>query len=232
MLGNTKGKQLYNYIKDYVLFDLETTGISCFRDEIIEISALKVRNGQVVEEFSELVNPHRPIPWQASQVNNITDKMVADKPDFAQVLPRFLDFAGEDVLVGHNIAGFDMKFIYRDCERFLGQTLTNDYIDTLNIAKKVFPAWHHRRLGDLAEHYGLSTVGAHRALADCKMNQIVFEKMGIELQNGQKDIETNRMSQANRTCPECGMEMKKRNGRYGEFWGCMGFPGCRHTENV
>lgn len=102
MLGNIEGKQLYKYTADYVLFDLETTGISCNTDEVIEISALKVRNGRIAEEFSELVNPGMPIPYAASRVNNITDRMVNDAPHFDQVLGRFLDFAGDDVLVGHN----------------------------------------------------------------------------------------------------------------------------------
>jgi len=167
MLGKRKGKQRREYVPDYVLYDLETTGISSLYDEVIEISAVKVRNGKIVDEFSELVNPGRPIPYAASSVNNISDKMVENARSFEKVLPEFLAFAGDDVLAGHNIAGFDMKFLYRDCEKYFGQTLTNDYIDTLAIAKLCFPEWKHRKLSDLAEHYGISTKGAHRALADC-----------------------------------------------------------------
>ena len=227
MLGNTKGKQLDKYIADYVLFDLETTGISCYTDEIIEISAMKVRNGRVVEEFSKLVNPGKPIPYMASMVNNITDQMVKDAPRFDKILEQFLDFIEDDTLVGHNICSFDMKFIYRDCERYLGQTISNDYIDTLHLAKKVFPEWKHRRLCDLAEYYGISTEGVHRALADCKMNQIIFEHLGKEL-NKQCFTEKKNM----KICPACHRPMKIRNGRYGEFWGCTGFPMCRHTEKL
>ena len=94
---------IYGYVPDYVLFDLETTGTSCIYDEVIEISAVKVRSGKVVEEFSQLVNPKRPIPYAASMVNHISDEMVANEPDFGQVLPEFLTFAGDDILVGHNI---------------------------------------------------------------------------------------------------------------------------------
>ena len=180
MLGKRKGKQRREYVPDYVLYDLETTGISSLYDEVIEISAVKVRNGKIVDEFSELVNPGRPIPYAASSVNNISDKMVENARSFEKVLPEFLAFAGDDVLAGHNIAGFDMKFLYRDCEKYFGQTLTNDYIDTLAIAKLCFPEWKHRKLSDLAEHYGISTKGAHRALADCRMNQQVFELMAKE----------------------------------------------------
>ena len=112
MLGKRKGKQRREYVPDYVLYDLETTGISSLYDEVIEISAVKVRNGKIVDEFSELVNPGRPIPYAASSVNNISDKMVENARSFEKVLPEFLAFAGDDVLAGHNIAGFDMKFLY------------------------------------------------------------------------------------------------------------------------
>ncbi len=228
MLGNTQGKLLNEYIEDYVVFDLETTGVSPYNDEVIEISAVKARKGKVVEEFSELVNPKRTIPFAASRVNNITDDMVSDAPFFDEVLRHFLEFVGENVLVGHNIQSFDMKFIYRDCERYFHQLITNDYVDTLILAKRCFPEWRHRRLGDLADYYGISTQGAHRALADCRMNQRVFELLGKEM-----NTETKKTLDSNvKTCPLCNLPLKKRNGRYGEFWGCTGFPNCRYTENI
>lgn len=113
------------------------------------------------------------------------------------------------------------------CERYLGHTISNDYIDTLRLAKKVFPDWKHRRLSDLAEHYGISTEGAHRALADCRMNQKIFEYLGKELAGKQLKVQNN-----TRICPKCHLPMQRRNGRFGEFWGCTGFPKCRHTENI
>ena len=100
MLGNKRGKQLNKYVSDYVLFDLETTGISCNYDEIIEISAVKVRNGKIIDEFSELVNPGRSIPYAASMVNNISDEMVAGAPTIDAVMPQFLVFAGDDIIQG------------------------------------------------------------------------------------------------------------------------------------
>lgn len=230
MLGTIRGKLLNQYTPDYVLYDLETTGISCNYDEVIEISAIKVRNGVVVEEFSSLVNPGRPIPYAASAVNHITDEMVTKAPDFREVLNSFFEFAGEDILVGHNIHTFDMKFLYRDCERFFGQTLTNDYIDTLKLARLCIPELSHHRLGDLAEFYGISTEGAHRALNDCRMNQQIFEKMGPMVEESVK--KSAKGNGTIRICPECGEPMKKRSGRYGEFWGCMGYPLCRHTERL
>lgn len=226
MLGNTKGKLINQYIPDYVIFDLETTGISCRYDEVIEISAVKVRGGKVTEDFSELLNPGRPIPFAASRVNHISDDMVAGAQPFSEVLPRFLKFIEEDTLVGHNISTFDMKFLYRDCEKYFGQTLTNNYIDTLRLSTLCFPEMHHHRLSDMAEHYGISTSGAHRALADCVMTQQVFEKLAGELKHS-----PNRVADMT-TCPECGMPLMKRSGRYGEFWGCTGYPDCRYTRNI
>lgn len=121
-----------------------------------------------------------------------------------------------------------MKFLYRDCEKYFNRTLTNDYVDTLMLAKMAFPEWKHRRLGDLAEHYCIPTEGAHRALSDCRMNQQVFELLAKELQrNG-----TSERKPDVKICSACGLPMKKRTGRYGEFWGCTGYPACRHTENV
>ena len=117
--------------------------------------------------------------------------------------------------------------IHDNCERYLGKTISNDYIDTLRLARKVFPDWKHRRLSDLAEHYGISTVGAHRALADCRMNQKIFEYLGKELAGKQLKVQNN-----TRICPKCHLPMQRRNGRFGEFWGCTGFPKCRYTENV
>ena len=127
------------------------------------------------------MNPGRPIPSAASAVNHITDDMVAFAPMFDSVLQQFLAFIGDDVLAGHNINRFDMKFLYRDCERYFGQTLTNDYIDTLKLARLCLPELSHHRLGDLAQYYGISTAGAHRALNDCRMNQQIFEKLAKEL---------------------------------------------------
>ena len=177
-----RGTEETKYTPDYVVFDLETTGISRVYDEVVEISAVKVRGGKVVDEFSTLVNPGRHIPAGASQVNGITDQMVAHAPRFVKVLQEFLDFTEGYPLVGHNIASFDMKFICRDAEKYYGSVPVNDYIDTLPLARKHLPNLSHHKLTDLASYYGLTTDGAHRALNDCRMNQQVYECMVKEMQ--------------------------------------------------
>ena len=226
MLSKKCGRKLNTYVSDYVVFDLETTGISYATDEVVEISAVKVQNGKVVDEFTTLVNPGCPIPYYASEVNGITDDMVADSPSFEKALSDFLTFVGDAVLVGHNIHTFDMKFLYRDAERFWGETIGNDYIDTLQIAKAYLPGLRHHRLVDLADYYGIDAEGAHRALNDCRMNQMVFEYLGKEIANPTDE------AKAVKKCPRCGNVLRRRNGRYGEFWGCMSYPECKFTENI
>ena len=189
-MSTQKGTLINKYTPDYVIFDLETTGISPNHDEVIEISALKVKGGEVVDEFNTLVNPGRKIPFGATKVNGITNAMVAEAPAFSHVLAEFLDFAEGLVLVGHNIARFDMKFIWRDAEQYFGEIPQNNYVDTLQVARKHLPKMEHHRLVDLAEHYGISSEGAHRALNDCYMNQKVYECMVAEMREAhQKRVE-------------------------------------------
>ncbi|WP_303973362.1 3'-5' exonuclease [Faecalicoccus pleomorphus] len=207
-----------------MIFDLETTGTSCQLDEVVEISAVKVVSGEIVDEFSTLVNPGMPIPYYASEVNGITDDMVADSPTFEGVLRNFLEFVGDAVLVGHNIHTFDMKFIQRDAQRYFGKSIGNDYIDTLQLARTYLPQLRHHRLVDLADYYGIDAEGAHRALNDCRMTQQVFEKLRLEMENPSD------AAKKVKKCPRCGNILRKRSGKYGEFWGCMSYPECKYTQ--
>lgn len=224
MLSTTPGKKLNKYVPDYVVFDLETTGTSKNYDEVVEISAVKVKNHHVIDEFTTLVNPGRPIPYEASSINRIYDDMVKNSPKFDQALNDFLNFVGDAILVGHNIHSFDMKFICRDAEKYWGQTIGNDYIDTLTIARQYLPELSHHRLTDLAAYYHISSAGAHRALNDCRMNQQVFECLAMEMEKA--------AGKGLLVCPKCGMVLKRRKGKFGEFYGCTGYPDCRYTRNI
>lgn len=215
--------QLAEFVSNYVVFDLETTGTSYKQDEVVEISAIKVDRHKAVSEFSTLVNPGCAIPYHASRINGITDDMVADAPVFETALADFLEYVGDYVLVGHNIHAFDMKFIYRDCERYFGKIPENDYIDTLKLARACLPQLKRHKLTDLAGYYGVFMQGAHRALNDCRMNQAVYECLGKEMVKNPILM---------KKCPKCGELMTKRKGRFGMFWGCGGYPDCRYTENV
>lgn len=224
-VGDKMGSRLNKYVSNYVVFDLETTGISTTDDEVVEISAVKVKDGEVTDEFTTLVNPGRHIPEQASAVNGITDEMVADSPCFDEALADFLEFAGDMILVGHNIHSFDLKFLYRDAKKFWGKDIENDYVDTLSLSRECHPELSHHKLVDMAEHYGISSEGAHRALNDCRMNQKVYEMLGRELNNPER-------AKVIKKCPKCGNTLRKRNGMYGEFYGCSRFPMCKYTENI
>ena len=212
-------------LSDYILFDLETTGLSTENDQVVEISALKITCGEITDEFSTLVNPGIHIPYQASSINGITDEMVKDAPDMEHALKDFISFIGNSILVGHNIKRFDMGFIQRDAVRYFGKQITNDYVDTLTLSRKYLPELCSHSLGYLADHYDVSYEGAHRALADCHINKKVYDCLKKEIENPSEAVKQMR------TCPVCGNIMKKRNGKYGEFWGCAGFPDCRFTQD-
>lgn len=226
-MTRSKGKRLSLYVKDYVVFDLETTGLNPAQDTIIEVSGIKVRNSQPTEEFSTLVNPGMPIPSAATRVNGITDKMVADAPDLGAALGNFLDFIGTDILVGHNIHTFDTNFLYDGAQRELGRKVKNDYIDTFYMARNCLPQLGHYKLTDVAAFFGISTEGAHRALNDCNMNRQCYEKMGVLWEEKRKE---SILDEA--VCPECGCLLVKRRGKYGDFFGCSGFPLCRYTKKA
>lgn len=219
-----RGKRLAEYRTDYVVFDLETTGLSPVSDAIVEISGIKVKAGVVTGNFSTLVNPGRSIPYGAIAVHGITDDMVKDAPCIAQALGDFLKFAGDMVLVGHNIHTFDMKFLYEASEKELNKTVANDYIDTLYLARRCLPQLAHHRLVDLAAHFHFPTEGAHRALNDCIMNQKCYEAMA--------KLQKEKVIAPDLVCPRCKGELIKREGRYGSFYGCANFPSCRYTKNI
>ena len=224
MLAINPGRLINKYVPDYVVFDLETTGLSYKKDEVIEISALKVIGGQIVDQFSTLVDPGRHIPYTASSVNGIVDEMVQGCPSFEEALGSFLEFAGDMMLVGHNVKCFDLCFLYRDAMKFWGKTIGNDYVDTVILARAYLPDMSHA-LGDLALYYDISTEGAHRALADCHMTYQVFEKLKCEMEHPSASLTV-------KWCPRCGNLLRKRSGKFGEFWGCGSFPECRYTEDV
>lgn len=219
-----KGRRLNDYVKDYIVFDLETTGFRPGLDEIIEISAVKVEKSEIRDTYSTLVRPGIRIPAAATKVNGITNEMVSDAPGLEEALGGFLTFIADGILVGHNIHSFDTNFVYDASMEVFQQGVKNDYIDTLYMAKSCLPQLKHYKLGDISAYFGIDTAGAHRALNDCIMNQKCYEKMGVLLaEQMQQHPEL--------ICPECGGVLKKRNGRFGEFWGCGNFPRCRFTRN-
>lgn len=232
-MADTKGKRLNYYSGEYVVFDLETTGLSPAMDGIVEISGIKVKDDTSMEEFSTLANPGIPVSPAAARINGITDEMVRHAPPVKEALKSFLEFAGDRVLVGHNIHTFDMAFLRAGAHRELARGLSNDYVDTLYLSKNCLPFLSRHRLTDVAEYFGVATDGAHRALADCHMNLQCYRKLG-ELWQKQANARQNPVDTAcgdeGACCPRCGRPLVKRNGKFGAFWGCSGFPACRYTK--
>ena len=160
---------------EYCVLDIETTGLSYRTEKITEIGAIKIKNGKIIDTFECFVNPEKPIPYEVINVTHITDDMVRDAETIEQVLPKFLKFVGDDVLVAHN-ANFDIGFI-RHFAELQGYRLNNTYIDTLSLARDMFPDYKKYKLGAIADNLGIRVDIAHRALDDVKTLVKVFEVM-------------------------------------------------------
>ncbi|NPV26467.1 MAG: DEAD/DEAH box helicase family protein [Firmicutes bacterium] len=155
--------------KLFCCLDLETTGVFPQYDEIIEIGAVRLEEGRLTERFSTLVKPSRQIPAHITRLTGITNLLVADAPSFAEVIPDLLDFIGEAVIIGHQVS-FDLSFL----TKHLGYPLPNPTIDTLELARLVWPALRNYKLQTLAGHLGLCIAASHRALVDAEMAGEVF----------------------------------------------------------
>jgi DNA polymerase-3 subunit epsilon len=163
----------------FIAFDLETTGLDPAQDEIAEIGAVKFDRRGLIGHFSTLINPGIPMPPEAGRVNGITDRMLAGKPSLDEVLPDFLRFIGEGILVAHN-APFDCGFINAGLQwRFDRGTapfpqLPNPVVDTLIYARKRFPGQPNYKLGSLAAFLGIESGDAHRAEDDARVCMEIF----------------------------------------------------------
>ncbi len=160
----------------FVVFDVETTGSSAKEGAITEIGALKVVRGRVVDEFATLINPGRPIQPFVVRLTGITDRMVADAPSAAEVMPLFEDFAEGCILVGHNVH-FDCSFVSAAREASGLAPLPNPVLDTLKLARSLVPGLKRYRLSSLVSHFGVRTAPNHRALADAAATAEVFLKL-------------------------------------------------------
>ena len=168
---NEKGQDLEG---TYVVFDIETTGFSAVTDRIIEIGAVKVEDGKITDKFSTFVNPKRPIPFRITELTSITDEMVIDSPDIETILPQFIEFIGDAVLVAHN-ASFDVGFIEQNCKR---QKIEADftYVDTVALARVLLPALNRFKLDTVAKALNISLENHHRAVDDAGCTAEIFVK--------------------------------------------------------
>ncbi len=160
---------------EFVVFDIETTGLSVSNCAITEIGAVKYKNGEVLEKFTTFANPGEHIPENITALTGITDEMVKDAPSQEEAVRGFMDFAGGRILVAHN-ANFDTGFIRKVCEQYK-IPFTNSYIDTVPLSKYLNPDLKKHKLDLLAEHYGLGDFDHHRAYEDAWMLALIFDKM-------------------------------------------------------
>ncbi len=184
-----KGNSVIAFPDNFTVVDVETTGLSPALDDIIEVSALRVRNNEVVDTFSSLVQlqTHTSLDKAIIDKTGITFAMLSTAPAAAQVFPAVRDFIGADVIIGHN-ASFDVNFLYNKFMRTMRVPFTNNYVDTLRISRKVFPELRHHRLDNIAAKIGYSPETRHRALADCQttlacyyaMRKRVWQTVGID----------------------------------------------------
>ncbi len=164
-----------SFADTFVVFDLETTGFSPSKNQIIEIGAVKVVNGSITERFSTFVNPKVPIPFEIEQLTSINDDMVLDAPTIDEILPKFMEFCQDAVMVAHN-ADFDMSFIKHNCSA-LGLDCEKTVLDTVALSRVLLPALNRFKLDTVAKALNVSLAHHHRAVDDAACTAEIFVKL-------------------------------------------------------
>lgn len=162
-------------IDKYVALDIETTGFNPVNDKILEIGAVKVKNGRVVDTFSELINPGIPVSWRITEVTGIDDSMVRGCDNVSVVLRKFLKFCDEDVILGHNL-NFDYSFLAEKSAE-IGMKFSKYGLDTLTMAKKHLKNLESRKLDYLCAYYGIEDKEHHRAYNDASVTAKLYKKL-------------------------------------------------------
>ena len=196
MITNPKDKKIDE--EEFVVFDIETTGLNSHTNKIIEIGAVKIKAGRIIDRYSQLINPGISIPYHITEITSITNEQVANQPKIDEVIGKFVEFIGDAVLVAHN-APFDMGFIKRDIKEYLNIDLESSVIDTLQMARDLFPDFKKYGLGDLNKALGLALEKHHRAVDDSQATANMFiiflekyKEKGIEyLKDINKGFEVN-----------------------------------------
>lgn len=176
-----KRKKRSDFVSDFTVIDFETTGFNPKIHRVVEIGAVKFRNGEPVDKFRTYVNPKRKIPKAASDVNFITDDMVAGEPTFYEVIDDFTDFIGDDVIVAHN-ASFDLGFLQGYVDRHKKKNpdfdfeLNNAVVDTVKLAREHFPEAPNHKLETLKSIIGMDKYQSHTAADDCMVTGTLYLK--------------------------------------------------------
>lgn len=160
-------------VDNYVLVDIETTGLSPVNDEIIEIGAIKVKDCKIVDQYNELIKINRKLSPFITNLTGITGEMLNKGKLPTIALKEFIDFVDEDVIIGHNV-NFDLGFLKNKCKKYIDYSLNNRYIDTMYLAKKLVPNSINYKLETLANYFNVSYEGAHRGLKDVEITYEVY----------------------------------------------------------
>ncbi len=169
-------------VENYIVLDIETTGLSPINNDIIEIAAIEIKNGKVINEFDTLINPGYSIPPFISHLTGINNQMVCTAPYISDIIPNLVNFIGNLPIIAHN-ASFDMRFITHNCNKF-GVCINNEVIDTLQISRQLYPHFESHKLELIANKLGVNVVNAHRAMADVKVLNNIFNVMLNDIKNG------------------------------------------------
>lgn len=171
-----KGQERPDFIADYTMLDIETTGLNPYRDHVTELGAVKVRNNEIVDQYSQLVVYPRSnrIPSFITKLNGITEEQLIDKGiPVKEVITAFRKFIGTDTIIGYNV-NFDLNFLYDLTKKFHLPELNNDYVDVLRLARVYYPLQHNRLL-DCIQRAGIAEVEQHHGLADSLDTKKVYD---------------------------------------------------------
>ncbi len=171
-----KGKNMLSFPDNYTVIDIETTGLDPRIDSIIELAGIRFRGEAEVSRFQSLVNPGFEIDSFITDLTGITNEMLATAPDISSVLPDFLDFVGQDIIIGHNV-NFDINFIYDESLSIGKPAFSNDFVDTMRISRRIYKNMYNHKLQTLVSHLGIGQSVEHRALSDCVATNLCFLKM-------------------------------------------------------
>ena len=182
---NPKGQDLNT---EYIVFDIETTGLSQKKNKIIEIGAVKVKDGEEIDRFSEFINPEEPIPYSIEQLTSITDEIVMHAPTVDVILPKFLEFCGDDIVVAHN-AAFDTGFIKKNAKD-LGMKFDNTIMDTMTLSHVLLPELGKFTLDRVCKALNVKNEHHHRAVDDANATAKIFVKLyEMLVERGAKTVE-------------------------------------------
>lgn len=186
VMRENKGLSLIDFPDDYVVIDLETSGYDVNHDSIIEVGALRIKNNEIIDSFNTFVKPKGFVDYDyINELTGIRKSDLEDAPAFDDIFESFQSFIGDDVLIGHNV-NFDINFLY---DNSYGK-LTNNFIDTLRLSRKLLPELSHHRLIDLITYYSIElNMNLHRSIADCTYTFDVYNKIKKSIQEKYNDYD-------------------------------------------